>query len=233
MLKAIVLDFDGVIVDTESEWYYIYRDWLKETYHYDLKIKDYLVCVGANSEALFTFLKKEIGDQVDYHGFEQRATSEFIRRTCQLPPMKGVLKFIHQAKTRNLKLAIATSATRKKPMSHLERLGILDYFEAFSTAELSEHVKPEPDIFLKAAELLNCIPEECLAVEDSGNGLLAARRAHMPCLVVPNQITKYCDFTGYYQLAESLEVVNLDEIIADFDRQDARRSKNVGAGNGK
>lgn len=233
MLKAIVLDFDGVIVDTESEWYYIYRDWLKETYQYDLKIKDYLVCVGANSEALFTFLKKEIGDQIDYHGFENRATSEFIRRTCHLSPMKGVLEFIHQAKALDLKLAIATSATRKKPISHLKRLGILEYFEALSTAELSEHVKPEPDIFLKAAELLNCIPEECLAVEDSGNGLLAAKRAHMPCLVVPNQITKYCDFKGYYRLAESLEEVNLNEIIADYEKQDAERSKNAGTGNGK
>ena len=45
MLKAIVMDFDGVIIDTESEWYYIYRDWLKKDYGYDLKSEDYLVCV--------------------------------------------------------------------------------------------------------------------------------------------------------------------------------------------
>lgn len=218
MLKAIVFDFDGVIVDTESEWYYIYRDWLKNTYDYELQIKDYLVCVGANSSALFDFLKKEIGDHVDGYGFEQQAISEFMRRTSQLPPMDGVMEFIRNAKRKNLKLAIATSATRKKPMFHLERLGILDAFEVLSTAELSERVKPAPDIFLKATELLGCKPEECLAIEDSGNGLLAAKRANMPCLVVPNQITRHCDFEGYYQLVESLEKVSLDEIMKDYDK---------------
>ena len=78
--------------------------------------------------------------------------------------------------------------------------------------------KPYPDIFLKAAELLGCDPKECLAVEDSGNGLTAAKRAGMPCLVIPNQITRYCEFEGYYQLAESLEEVNLDDIIKDYGR---------------
>ena len=48
MLKALVFDFDGVIVDTETQWYYIYRDWLKKAYHYDLRIQDYLVCVGSS-----------------------------------------------------------------------------------------------------------------------------------------------------------------------------------------
>ena len=218
MLKAVVFDFDGVIVDTESEWYYIYRDWLRDTYQYELKITDYLVCVGANSEALFRFLREKIGGQIDFHGFEQQAAAEFVRRTRNLPPMKGVLEFIRQAKERYLKLAIATSATRRKPVFHLERLGILNDFEVFSTAELSERVKPAPDIFLKAAELLGCDPKECLAVEDSGNGLTAAKRAGMPCLVIPNQITKYCEFEGYYQLAESLEEVNLDDMIKDYDR---------------
>ena len=218
MLKAVVFDFDGVIVDTESEWYYIYRDWLRDTYQYELKITDYLVCVGANSEALFRFLREEIGGQIDFHGFERQAADEFVRRTCKLPPMKGVLEFIRQAKERDLKLAIATSATRRKPVFHLERLGILNDFKVFSTAELSKQVKPAPDIFLKAAELLGCDPKECLAVEDSGNGLTAAKRAGMPCLVIPNQITRYCEFEGYYQLAESLEEVNLDDIIKDYGR---------------
>lgn len=219
MLKAIVFDFDGVIVDTESQWYYIYRDWLREEFGYRLDIKDYLVCVGANSKALFAFLRRELGDSIDFEGFEQRAAAEFVERTSQLPPMKGVLEFIRKARERGLKLAIATSAGRKKPVYHLERLGILKDFSALSTAELSENIKPAPDIFLKAASLLGCRPEECLAIEDSGNGLLAARRANMPCLAVPNQITESCDFQGCYKKVGSLEEADLDEIIEDFRRK--------------
>lgn len=216
MLKAIVFDFDGVIIDTESVWFHIYRDWLKNEYKYDLDIKDYLVCVGSHSSELFKFLKKDIGEYVDGYAYEQKAMDEYIRRINVLPPMKGVPEFIRQAHERGLKLAIATSATEKKPKIHLERLGLLSYFDAFSTAELSKRLKPEPDIFLKAAELLGCEPEECLAIEDSGNGLEAAKRAHMPCLVVPNEVTKHCDFEGYYRMAGSLEEVSLDGIIDDF-----------------
>ncbi len=217
MLKAIVFDFDGVIVDTESEWYYIYRDWLKKDYNYDLKIEDYLVCVGANSEALFRFLRQDIGEHVDRYGFEGQAMQEFIRRTSQLPPMKGVTELVRSARKRHLKLAIASSATIRKIQYHLNRLQMLDAFDAFSTADTCKQVKPAPDIFLKAAQLLGCCPEECLAVEDSGNGLLAARKANMPCLIVPNQITKYCDFQGYYKMVHSLEEVDLDKVIQDFD----------------
>lgn len=218
MLKAIVLDFDGVIIDTESEWYYIYRDWLKRDYDYDLKIEDYQVCVGANNQSLFEFLKKDIGEHVDTRGFEQGATKEYIRRTRGLPPMKGVIAFIRKAKERHLKLAIATSATLQKPRFHLQRLQVLDAFDAFSTAELCERVKPAPDLFLKAAGLLKCRPQECLAVEDSGNGLLSARRAHMPCLIVPNPITRCCEFQGYFKKADSLEEVDLDAIIQEFNQ---------------
>lgn len=218
MLKAIVLDFDGVIIDTESEWYYIYRDWLRQDYDYELKMEDYQICVGANNKSLFEFLKRDIGEHVDTDGFEQGATQEYIRRTRELLPMRGVMEFIHKAKERHLKLAIATSATLQKPRFHLKRLQVLEAFDAFSTAEICEKVKPAPDLFLKAAELLGCRPEECLAVEDSGNGLLSARRAHMPCLIVPNPITKYCDFQGYYKKADSLEEVDLDEILQEFNQ---------------
>ena len=226
MLKALIFDFDGVIVDTETQWYEIYRDWLKEEYNYDLNIRDYLVCVGANSRELFAFLREAIGPEVDGEAFERSATDEFIRRSSVLPPMKGVEALIKDAKARGLKLAIATSATRRKPESHLKRLGLLEYFDAFSTAELCENIKPAPDLFLKAAELLKVSPEECLAIEDSGNGLISANRAGMRCLLVPNDITRHCEFEPCYKRADSLADVDLTEIEKDF----AQTGQNNGKG---
>ena len=226
MLKALIFDFDGVIVDTETQWYEIYRDWLKEEYNYDLNIRDYLVCVGANSRELFAFLREAIGPEVDGEAFERSATDEFIRRSSVLPLMKGVEALIKDAKARGLKLAIATSATRRKPESHLKRLGILEYFDAFSTAELCENIKPAPDLFLKAAELLKVSPEECLAIEDSGNGLISANRAGMRCLLVPNDITRHCVFEPCYKRVDSLADVDLTEIEKDF----AQTGQNNGKG---
>ena len=126
MLKALVFDFDGVIVDTETQWYYIYRDWLKKVYHYDLSIQDYLVCVGSSSERLFAFLKQKLGTDEDIREFEKQAMAEFIERTRTLPAMEGVTELVTAAKKKGLRLAIATSATRKKPQVHLERLQLLD-----------------------------------------------------------------------------------------------------------
>ena len=226
MLKALIFDFDGVIVDTETQWYEIYRDWLKEEYNYDLNIRDYLVCVGANSRELFAFLREAIGPEVDGEAFERSATDEFIRRSSVLPLMKGVEALIKDAKARGLKLAIATSATRRKPESHLKRLGFLEYFDAFSTAELCENIKPAPDLFLKAAELLKVSPEECLAIEDSGNGLISANRAGMRCLLVPNDITRHCEFEPCYKRVDSLADVDLTEIEKDF----AQTGQNNGKG---
>lgn len=226
MLKALIFDFDGVIVDTETQWYEIYRDWLKEEYNYDLNIRDYLVCVGANSRELFAFLREAIGPEVDGEAFERSATDEFIRRSSVLPLMKGVEALIKDAKARGLKLAIATSATRRKPESHLKRLGLLEYFDAFSTAELCENIKPAPDLFLKAAELLKVSPEECLAIEDSGNGLISANRAGMRCLLVPNDITRHCEFEPCYKRVDSLADVDLTEIEKDF----AQTGQNNGKG---
>ena len=216
MLKAVIFDFDGVIVDTETQWYEIYRNWLRTEYQYELDIKDYLVCVGANNQKLFEFLRTVIGPDVNGEEFERSATEEFIRRSNALPPMKGVVELIKKAKEHGLKLGIATSATKKKPVFHLKRLGLLEYFDAFSTADICRNIKPAPDLFLKAAELLGAAPAECLAVEDSGNGLISANRAGMRCLLVPNNITRYCEFEPCYRRVESLEEVELEEIEKDF-----------------
>ena len=71
MLKAVIFDFDGVIVDTETQWYEIYRNWLRTEYQYELDIKDYLVCVGANNQKLFEFLRTVIGPEVNGEEFER------------------------------------------------------------------------------------------------------------------------------------------------------------------
>ena len=216
MLKALVFDFDGVIVDTETAWYDIYKDWLKERYQYDLKPQDYLRCVGADTRSLIAFLQQEVDSAIDIRSFEETAVHEFVRRTSELPVKDGVVSLLLEAKKRGLRIALATSATRKKPVTHLTRLQLLTYFEALATAELVAHIKPEPDLFLKAASLLSLKPEECLAIEDSQNGLLSAQRAGMPCLIVPNDVTRHGTFQGYFKQVPSLSQVDLDVIINEF-----------------
>lgn len=216
MLKAILFDFDGVILDTETIWYELYRSWLQDTYDYHLEKTDYMVCVGADSGSLFRFLEEKLGRNVDMEAFLSSAQEEFIRQSKELIPLPGVLDLIRKAKEKGIKLAIATSATRKKPEYHLRRLGLFEYFDVFSTAEESRYIKPEPDIFLYAAHALGVSPDECLVIEDSPNGVLAASRAHMRCVLVPNEITRFGSFTSCYLQIKTLEMIDLEKIEEDF-----------------
>lgn len=215
MLKTIIMDFDGLIVDTEVVWYHIYVEWFRKQKGYDLSVQEFLACVGSNAEDLFRKLDAK-GITVDRDAFAKDTFARFIEESSRLPAKPGVEDFLKQAHANGLSVALATSSGRKKPTVHLERLGLLSYFDLLVTAEDVERIKPHPDLFLKAAEKLGCTPDECLVVEDSLNGLLAGVNAHMRVLVVPNDVTKYCQFEGQYQLCQSLTEVNVPQLIANF-----------------
>lgn len=215
MLKTIIMDFDGLIVDTEMLWYQIYVNWFRDKKNYELSVEEFLLCVGSNSEDLFRALDKA-GLYVDRELFVKDTQERFIQESSLLPAKDGVEDFLRSAKEHGLYVALATSAKKKKPTVHLERLGLMKYFDRLVTAEEVEHIKPEPDLFYKAAEYADCQPEECLVVEDSQNGLLAGVRAGMRVLVVPNGVTQYCDFTGEYLKMNSLAEADLNLIMKDF-----------------
>lgn len=215
MLKTIILDFDGLIVDTEVVWFHIYQEWLRRQKGYDLSMQEFLICVGSSNEDLFRALDDK-GIHVDREAFARDTAARFIEESRNLPAKDGVEQFVRQAKENGLFVTLATSAGRKKPTVHLTRLGLLSYFDLLVTAEDVERIKPYPDLFLKVAEKLRCAPDECLVVEDSLNGLVAGQNAGMRVLIVPNDVTRHSDFQGQYMLAPSLAAVDVPRLIAEF-----------------
>lgn len=216
MLKAVIMDFDGVIIDTEGIWYQIFVDWFKENVNYDLSIDEFLVSVGSDSEDLFTALERNHHIQIDREKFVNDTKRIFIEKSDSLPPLEGVVHFIQSVKEEGLQLALATSSTKRKPMKHLKRLQLIDYFDSIVTAEDVERIKPFPDLFLKAIERLGVEKDEALVVEDSLNGLMAANRSAIKTLLVPNDVTKHSDFNHYYKKVETLSEVHIPELMSDF-----------------
>ena len=209
------MDFDGLIVDTEVVWYQIYVEWFRKQKNYDMSVQEFLICVGSESEELFKSLDSR-GIHVDREAFARDTQQRFIEESTKLPAKPGVEDFLREAKKHGIFVALATSSTRKKPETHLNRLNLMQYFDTLVTAEEVEHIKPAPDLFLKTAEKAGCGIEECLVVEDSLNGLKAGLNANMRVLVVPNDVTKYCDFKGEYLMVDSLEDVDMDKLIREF-----------------
>lgn len=216
MLKAIILDFDGLIIDTEVVWYQLYKEWFFKEFNYNLSIENFLVCVGANVQELLTNLEQEADIQVDASQMKNILEDRFIHTSRELPIKIGVEKLIKDTKQNNLQLILATSASKRKPLYHLKRLGLLDYFDYILTAEDVDKIKPDPELFLLALDKCNISADEALIFEDSLNGVLAANRANIPVIVCPNEVTRYSSFTKYYQKVDSLLEIDLQYIIENF-----------------
>lgn len=216
MLKAVILDFDGVVIDSELVWFDIYVDWLEKNLNYNLVMEEFLLCVGANYEKLFQALEQKNNFIIDREKFLIDTTQKFIDLSDQLPAKEGVVDFIKSVKDAGLKLSLATSAVRAKPIKHLTRFGLIDYFDFIVTADDVERIKPHPDLFLKALEKLNIEKEEAIIFEDSRNGVLAANRAGVKVIVVPNDVTKHSKHENYEDKVNSLSEVNIAKLVSNF-----------------
>ncbi len=211
------MDFDGVIVDTEVIWYEIFQEWFEKELSYHVSVEEFLTCVGANDQAFFQKLASEKNITVNQEAFSKETSEHFIERSKDLPPKEGVVSFIEAVKQAGLKLALATSSKRAKPVAHLTRLGLIDYFDVIVTAEDVEQIKPAPDLFLEAARQLLVKPHEAVIIEDSKNGLVAGNKAGIPVIVVPNEVTKYSDLTPNYQIVDSLAELNVGQLKKEVD----------------
>ena len=218
MLKALIIDFDGTMIDSESLWHKAYDMWLKEHHGHEFPLELFIRNAGSDGREVFAELERRIGHSVQWKEMQDWSCQQVHRWADMLDPMPGVVEMIRTAKERGLKISTGTSSRAFRVIAQLERLELMQYFDALSTVDLVEHAKPHPDIFLKAAELLGVEPQECLVIEDSANGVLAATRAGMRCLIVPNDITRSMDFSGAYGVLPSLEAVDLDEIRLDFEK---------------
>lgn len=195
MLKAIIFDFDGTIIDTETAWYEAFRDAYRE-HNVDLTVELYSGCIGTSLhtfnpyEYLVTELKLPVN--LDALRISVRAQHTALMEKEILRP--GVLDYLKAAKEAGLRIGLASSSSREWIDRYLTRLGIADYFECIRTADDVEKVKPDPELYLKTLACLGVEPHEAVAIEDSPNGARAAAAAGMYSVVIPNRITSLLEF---------------------------------------
>lgn len=212
MINLLIFDFDGLILDTETATYEVYRAWFKKQKGLDLEIADYLTCVGSHFHVLLDHLKHKYGLDVDADTFAKDVQTDYVSAVRNLPARPGLVHFIKEASKAGYGITLCTSSKREKPLFQLERLGLLEYFDHLVCADDVKHIKPQPDLFLKALELNQSQAGSALVFEDSGNGLLAARRAGIAVVVVPNTITQYSAFEGALAKIESFEHISVSDI---------------------
>ena len=184
--EAVIFDMDGVIFDTEK----LYIDSCVEVGNkYNLKNVEEACfkCIGINSEASAEIMYDIFGRDFPLDKFRGEVDVLFKTRFEEKAPVKpGVQEILTYLKQEGYRIAIASSTKKEGVTRELKQAGFLEFFDEIICGDMVEKSKPNPDIFLKAAECLGVEPEKCIVIEDSFNGVRAAYAAGMFSIMVPD-----------------------------------------------
>lgn len=212
MIKAVIFDFDGLILDTETAWYEAYKEAM-DFYKSDLPLERFVKCIGTDNTELYEFFKEQLGESCNIEEIEARATSLHKVKMKTFEAREGVKDYLEEAKKLGYKIALASSSTKEWVTQYLGELGLLNYFEVIITGDDVEKVKPAPDLYLKAIEVLNIHATEAVAFEDSLNGLQSALKAGLKCVIVPNPVTEALAFENHHLRLQSMAEKSLTDVI--------------------
>jgi putative hydrolase of the HAD superfamily len=212
LIKAIIFDFDGLIIDTETPWFEAYKETLGY-YNVDLPLEHYVKSVGSDNTVLYEFFKQQLGESCNIEEIDTKAESIYKEKMKTPQAREGVKDYLQEANDLGYKIAIASSSTREWVTHYLDELGVLNYFNTIITQDDVEKVKPAPDLYLKAVDALNITSNEALAFEDSLNGLQAALAAGLKCVIVPNPVTESLPFENYDLRLHSMAEKSLSDVI--------------------
>jgi HAD superfamily hydrolase (TIGR01509 family) len=215
VIRAVVFDFDGLILDTETS---IFRAW-QECYAAHgaepLSIDEWSAEIGTvRGLDLVGELRSRAG-AVDDALLEARITRrDALLELEQVRP--GIIDWLDAAEARGLRIAIASSSEPSWVEPHLVRLDLRQRFEAILCRTDSLPPKPAPDLYLAACAALDVDPAEALAVEDSPHGIAAAKGAGLRCVAVPNPITEHLDLSAADLVLDSLASMSLAAALASL-----------------
>lgn len=188
-MEAVIFDMDGVIFDSER---LVYEGWkaLSVKYGFDNLDEIYMKCIGVNSATCRQIYLDFYGEDFPYDKYRQERSDDYHARYSggRLPMKAGVEELLKYLKETGYKMAIASSTRSALVKEQIEDAGLMKYFDVIVGGDQVKKSKPEPDIFLKAAELLVVKPENAYVIEDSYNGIRAAKSAHMRPIMVPDMV---------------------------------------------
>jgi HAD superfamily hydrolase (TIGR01509 family) len=213
-IRALLFDFDGTIVDTEGP---AFRAWYEtfEEHGHELLLRDWSAAVGTvGGYDPVGHLEQLTGRRLD-----PKSVRDAVRRRhlelVELEALRpGIADYVAAAQALRIQIAVVTSATTEWVTGMLDRLALAEGWHSFHAAEGDATIaKPRPDLYVRALQALDIEPGEAIAIEDSPNGVRAAKAAGILCVAVPNDITRGLELSEADLILESLADVPLTELL--------------------
>src|SRR3954466_12038253 len=219
-IQALIFDFDGLILDTETVEFETLNEIYNEHGH-QLQRERWVLNLGTHGQTdLYADLAGLAGRPLDLAGLRGRQRALYLARCDALALRPGLADLLDAARARGLALAVASSSGSGWVERWLERHGIRHYFGWVRTSGDVQHVKPAPDLFLSAAAGLGIAPAHCVVFEDSPNGMRAAAAAGMRCVAVPIALMAGYELPPVTLQLGLLSDITLEELLAQLDMQD-------------
>lgn len=209
-MKAVIFDMDGVIIDSEPIHFEVDMQTMKD-FGCGISKEELNKYVGTTNEYMWTDIKnkykldKSVEEIINYR-------SEMVKRKViesDLAPIEGIIDLLKDLKDKNIPAAIASSSPKDFIKVVVSKFELEDYFSCILSGEEVENGKPAPDIYVETAKKLGIPPEECIVIEDSKNGVLAAKKAGMKCIGFKNPNSGDQDLSKADCIVNSILDVNI------------------------
>lgn len=209
--KACIFDFDGTVIDSEKYHYIAWRE-VANAVGTDISYEEYLPFKSAGRRVVIPYLFNKAGKTLTeklydkFHTLRQERILLALSLLNESDIMPGVIDYVRFLKSKGIKCAVASSSAAAHVTA--ERFGIFDLFDAFIDGEANLPNKPNPDLFLAAAKMLNVKPVDCVVFEDSINGLKAGKNANMKVIGFQTHFTDIAD-----RIIDDFSTATLDTVI--------------------
>ena len=191
MIRALIFDFDGLILDTEVPEFQSWQETFQD-HGCHLPLEAWVACIGTSADVFdpYRYLETQLGRTIDRDALRARHRQRCAALLACQSVLPGIQMYLDDSQRLGLQRGVASSSSRAWVTGHLERLGLLSHFVSIRCADDVPQVKPDPALYHSTLEALGVRPDEAIAFEDSPNGILAAKRAGLFCVAVPNALTR-------------------------------------------